>query len=770
MLQGKLTIENKFGAPLNDLFGIFFEDLNHAADGGLYAEMVQNRSFEFEPVDHPDYHETFAWTVDHPNDVQVRTDHPLNSNNKHYLAVNSTGEAVKIANHGFNQGMDFQADHTYLFSVFIAASRRSFIQVILEDEQHHRLSAPLTITTDRSDWQKHQLVIRANRDSHQGRLIVEVLPDSQVNLDMISLFPTETFHHRKNGVRKDLGDVLAAMQPKFMRFPGGCLVHDGTLNPNDRESMYRWKKSIGPVEQRPTRRNKWGYNQTLGLGFYEYFQLAEDLGAKPLPVLPGGYDPHHKRAVPIDQLQPWIDDALDLIEFANGDQTTKWGKKRAELGHPEPFNLEYLAIGNEEVGQPFFDRYPYFHQAIRQRYPEIKLINTSGPFASGSEFNRGWKSAKKYGSDFVDEHYYMATDWFLANQHRYDHYDPKGPKAFLGEYASKENKWINAVVEASYMLGLERNADKVGLACYAPLFCNVDYPNWTPDLIFFNQYQVSPSVNYYVQQLFMNYQGTRNVPHSIDGLPTPTVKDAQPIIGQFGFEGDLADVTYQNVTFIDHETNQQQQFKFKNGRLAERARHMLGKTSSQNYSLTFDATRTGGRVDKGFHLIFGQTTDEKYFMWVLGGWENQDSIIKQRGRNHTESDWNQCQWTMKSNHQYHFEIHVNHRHVATSIDGQPFNDIEIKPTVVQPLYSNLTVDEKTKRYYLKLVNVTDQPVSIQTTDSKFQNGRFRELLAQPGTENQIGQSNKLKIKETQIATGTVTVQPYSVNVLIGKQN
>ncbi|MCH4165146.1 MAG: alpha-N-arabinofuranosidase [Lentilactobacillus diolivorans] len=766
MTQGRLTIKNDFGVPLNDLYGIFFEDLNHSADGGLYAEMVQNRSFEFEPVDHEGYHETYAWTINHPDQAKISTDRPLNSNNLHYLAVKSGTDDLTLTNHGFNQGMFVQKDHTYLFSMFASSKEKSAVQVFLENSQHQQLSPTAVILVDAPGWKKYHITIKANQESTEGRLVVKVLPHSQINLDMISLFPTDTFHHRENGVRKDLGEALAAMHPKFMRFPGGCLVHDGTLNPNDRDSMYRWKNTIGPVEKRPTRRNKWGYNQTLGLGYYEYFQLAEDLGAKPLPVLPGGHDPHHKRAVPIDQLQPWIDDALDLIEFANGDTDTEWGKKRAELGHPKPFGLEYLAIGNEEVGQAFFDRYPYFHKAIRERYPEIKLINTSGPFASGSEFDRGWKSAKENGSDFVDEHYYMSTDWFLANQHRYDHYDPKGPKAFLGEYASKENKWYNAVVEASYMTGLERNADKVGLACYAPLFANVDYIDWDPVLIFMNQHQVEPTVNYYVQQLFMSYQGTHNVQYSIDGLADPKVEDDQPITGQFGFEGDLADVNYQNVTFTDHKTGRQQQFD--NGHLLERKRRLIGQTASDDYTLTFDAIRTGGRTDKGFHFVFGQTSDPDYLMWVLGGWENQDSLIKQRGAHGMESDWNQCQWTMASDHQYHFEIRVHDRHITTFIDGHQFNEIDIKPTVIQPLYSNMTFDEKTKSYYLKLVNVTDKPVSIKLDTPHFRNGRYRELSGGPETENKIGEPNKLSIKETQGGHAEIQVKPYSVNVLIGK--
>lgn len=333
---------------------------------------------------------------------------------------------------------------------------------------------------------------------------------------MVSLFPEDTFLNRQNGLRKDIAEMIADLHPKFMRFPGGCLVHDGSLNENDRDSMYRWKKTLGPIEKRPARRNNWGYNQTLGLGYFEFFQFCEDIGAKPLPVLPGGWDPHHKRAVPVSMIKEWIDDALDLIEFANGDIDTEWGKKRADLGHPEPFFLEYIGIGNEEVGEEFFERYTYFHEAIRKKYPEIKIINTAGPCAGGIAYEMGWESAEKHGSDLIDEHYYQAPEWFIANHHHYDNYNGRTTKVFLGEYASKDDTWYNALVEASYMIGLEKNAESVGLACYAPLLCHTDYINWKPDMILYDNNRVFGTPSYYVQKLFMRNQGEQELTVSIN--------------------------------------------------------------------------------------------------------------------------------------------------------------------------------------------------------------------------------------------------------------
>ncbi|MFT8401811.1 MAG: alpha-L-arabinofuranosidase C-terminal domain-containing protein [Lentilactobacillus diolivorans] len=764
MTLPKLTINpNILTMPLNDLYGIFFEDLNHAADGGLYAEKVRNRSFEFDKADHEDYSATFAWRLSDPSAFKINTEDPLNTKNQHYLETSPKAD-VTLTNVGYNQGMYLLENSSYDFS-FFAKPLNGAADMTLElvNNEGYRVTNPQVIHIESRQWIKYSAQLKVNRTTAAGRLVLTIPAKHHILIDMVSLFPENTFNHRKNYVRADLGESLKALHPKFLRFPGGCLVHDGTLDPDDRESLYRWKNSIGPVEQRPTRRNKWGYNQSLGLGYYEYFQLAEDVNAKPLPVLPGGYDPHHQQKVPIDQLGDWIDDALDLIEFANGATDTKWGAVRAKLGHPKPFHLEYLAIGNEEVGQAFFDRYPYFHKAIKAKYPDVKLINTSGPFASGTEFERGWQSAKENHSDLVDEHYYMAPEWFLANQHRYDSYDPNGPKAFLGEYATKANKWFNAVVEASYMIGLEHNADKVGLACYAPLFCNVDYPNWTPDLIFFNQQEVSPSVNYYVQQLFMKYQGTDNVSYKIADLPENKVTDQKPILGQFGVEGDLADVNFTNIKLtLD---GQAQSTSLDSQTVTDRQRVALGAIETSDADLNFDVTKTGGNPKKGAHLYFGQTDSETYYMWILGGWENQDSIIKQR-KPGSESDWSQGAWTMAINKTYHCRIRISDRHVTTWIDGKKFNDVEIEKTVIQPLYVNVTFDRHTNQYYLKAVNVTDTPQTISLTTGDFKNGTVYQLTGNPAAENQIGKNNQISIHNQPFTTDQLALPPYSVTALI----
>lgn len=768
MDQPKLTIyPDQHTTSLGDLYGIFFEDLNHAADGGLYAEMIQNRSFEFDRVDNPNYQPTYGWSFSKPKAFQIGDTDSLNLKNRHYLEVQTAAKSVTLQNNGFNQGIFLEKNHQYQFSLFAKPLLNHLtISVSVVDSQGQLLTPKQSLLIESRQWQKYQVTLTANQRSASGRLQIEFPGKAHVLVDMVSLFPVETFNHRPNYVRQDLAAALKALHPKFMRFPGGCLTHDGTLNIDARDSLYRWKNTLGPVEQRPARRNNWLYNQTLGLGFYEYFQLCEDIGAKPLPVMAAGYDPHHQRKVPLNQLDEWVDDALDLIEFANGSTDTKWGKIRAKLGHKAPFNLEYLAIGNEEVGDGFRERYPYFHRAIREKYPNIKIINSSGPFAGGGEFELGWQSAKQNGSDFVDEHYYETPNWFLANQHRYDHYDSKGPKVFLGEYASKANKWFNAVVEASYMIGLERNADKVGLACYAPLFCNVAYQNWQPDLIFFDQQQVTPSVNYYVQQLFMTYQGTENVAYQVTNLPTAQQIDTDPLNGEIGFEADRTDVEFSNIVCED-STHQKQVFD--DLRLHDKQRQSLGKVSSDDYQVEFDFKKTGGQSNKGAHFFFGHRSKGNEMMLMLGGWANADLIIKQfyHGR---DSDWNQYDWHVEVNRTYHCKVQVQKRHITVWIDGKKLNDVEITPIVIQPVYTNVTFDQQTQRYFVKAVNVTDHEISLQVDSQFFAGGSIYRLTGDPEAENQLGDENQISQLTKPFKGDRLTIPPYSVNVLQTRPN
>lgn len=715
------------GARLGDLYGIFFEDLNHAADGGLYAELVQNRSFEFDPIDRHDYHALTAWDKIERGggraNLTVEDSEPLHENNQHYAVIEilEPGSGVGIMNRGFHPGIPIRRGETYRFSCYARrdASFAEPVRISLESADG-RVIGQAQIIVEADEWRRYEAAITATEEDLSGRLVIVTTGTGRLCLDMVSLFPGKTFRDRANGLREDIAQMLADLKPKFMRFPGGCLVHDGSLNADDRNSMYRWKNTIGPLETRPPRRNNWGYNQTLGLGFYEYFLLCEDIGAKPIPVIPAGYDPHHKRIVPLDEMQEWIDDALDLIEFANGSVDTKWGAMRAELGHPEPFGLEYIGIGNEEVGEPFFERYALIHQAIRERYPEIKIINTSGPFAAGGEYERGWRSAREHGSDYVDEHYYMSPEWFLANVDRYDEFPADGPKVFLGEYATWGNTYYNALAEAAFMTGLERNAHAVGLACYAPLLCNANYVNWRPDLIWFNNHQVYGTPNYYVQKLFMHHQGDQLLKITGSGLGERQEAPDRPIIGKIALAADLNTVEYRDVRLVNEHTGETKVLSDSEIRLSDPADDSqagtaqrlleLAATEWDHYTLYVKARKIGG--PRGFILHVGRIDDHNGVYWEVGGWQNQDSAICSRV-NGRSSCLTQHLVTVEEGVEYELALEIEGRQIRASIDGRLIAETVDKLPSIEPLYYTASVEDETGDILIKAVNIQDRAWTVQ---------------------------------------------------------
>lgn len=715
-----LRIDTKTkGTALGDLYGIFFEDLNHAADGGLYAELIQNRSFEFDPIDNKEYHSLTAWEKVERNGagvtLTVEDKMPLNSRNPHYLtvAVNAAGEGAGFRNLGFNTGIPIVQNEVYHFSCYIktetALTEPLLIELTGEDD---KCLASAALQPAAGEWKKYEAELIASNTDYKGRLVITVKEETTLFFDMVSLFPGRVYKNRENGLRTDIAKLLEELSPKFLRFPGGCLVHDGSLNSEDRDSLYRWKNTIGPVEKRPSRRNNWSYNQTLGLGYYEYFRFCGDIGAKPLPVLPAGYDPHHQRMVPIEELQPWIDDALDLIEFANGDKTTVWGSIRAELGQEEPFNLEYLGIGNEEIGEPFFRRYTYFHKAIKEKYPDIKLINTAGPFAAGKEYERGWASARENGSDLIDEHYYQSPEWFLANYHRYDSFKAEDPKVFLGEYASWGNTFYNALVEGAYMTGLEKNAHAVGLACYAPLLCNTDYVNWRPDMIWFNNHEVFGTANYYVQKLFMKNQGDYLLPVQTENFTERKESELpqKPIEGKLVIGAGInTEVIFRDIfleDLITGETKQAAEVSLHNGESKE-----LFTAEGGHYRLKLKGVKLGGT--RGFEINFGYESNENKGLWELGGWQNQDCIVNifVSGR---ASCLTQSLFVVEDNREYDLVLEIEGRTIKTYVDGILMNKAEDKLPVPEELYYSAS-GEKNGDILIKLVNVKEEelPVTIQ---------------------------------------------------------
>ena len=508
---------NKPGVEIQPtMYGIFFEDINFGADGGLYAEMVENRSFEFPQ-------RLMGWNTF--GNVTVSDVKPAFDRNPHYVTLEASGAREKqtgLENRGFF-GMGLKKDMKYDFTVYarlhLLNGKQTKIRVELVNSNNNVI-AKQSITITNNKWQKYTTTLTSPQTDAKGLMRVYLESGESVDLDHISLFPQDNW----NGLRADLVQDLSDLHPGVFRFPGGCIV-EGT----DLETRYEWKNSVGAPENRPLNENRWNYTfphrlypnyyQTYGLGFYEYFLLSEKIGADPLPILSVGLSCQYQNSdkdknahVAVDQLQSYIDDALDLIEFANGPVTSKWGKLRADMGHPAPFNLKQIGIGNEQWGPLYPERLQKFMEQIHAKYPKIKICGSSGPSADGKDFDYGWEQMRKLGVDMVDEHYYKSPDWFRSNAGRYDNYDRKGPKVFAGEYAAHAkhdpNSWEAALSEAAFMTGLERNADVVYQATYAPLFAHVEGWQWRPDLIWFDNLTSVRSANYYVQQLYGLNKGT----------------------------------------------------------------------------------------------------------------------------------------------------------------------------------------------------------------------------------------------------------------------
>ncbi|MDR6942604.1 alpha-L-arabinofuranosidase C-terminal domain-containing protein [Mucilaginibacter pocheonensis] len=529
------------GKPISpDLFGIFFEDLSYAADGGLYAELIQNRSFEYNPADRKGWNSFTGWEYTTEGygygTISVETAAPLSVNNPHYVVLNveeEGREGVGLTNTGFD-GIVVRAGEQYNFSAFARQlSDQSIpIQVKLQGKKG-TVYGEATFSAQSKDWKKYTATITAAQSDDSARLVIVAKAKGKIALDIISLFPQKTFKNRTNGLRPDIAQAIADLKPKFMRFPGGCLVHgDGIGN------IYRWKNTIGPVEQRTEQRNIWNYHQSAGLGYYEYFQFCEDIGAKPVPVLAAAVSCQNsggtwriggtgQRALPMNEMQAYIQDVLDLIEYANGPTSSTWGAKRAQAGHPASFHLQYLGVGNEDKITPGFrERFKMIYDAVSAKHPEITLVGTVGPSPSGQDFELGWEFAGQLAVPVVDEHYYEKPEWFLRNNLRYDTYNRSKSKVYLGEYASQGNALFNALAEAAYMTALERNGDVVKMASYAPLIARQGHTSWNPNLIYFTNTAVTPTVNYYVQQLFSTNQGDRYYSNIVSFTDKKSLKDS----------------------------------------------------------------------------------------------------------------------------------------------------------------------------------------------------------------------------------------------------
>ena len=767
---------------------------------------VRNRSFEFLPVDNSSYTGMTGWT---PGATAggagatstVNDDARLDERNRTYLNLdldNPGDGSFGVTNSGYNSGFALTAGGTYDFSVWARsdATPGTPLSVTLHDTAGAALAEPLRRTVRGDGWTKYAGTLTATRDTDTGRLSVRAGGTGTLRLDMISLFPRDTFRGRENGLRADLAEKIAALNPGFVRFPGGCLVNTNSHYGYDADSnwqrarSYQWKDTVGPVETRATNSNFWGYNQSYGLGYYEYFQFSEDIGAMPLPVVPAMVTGCGQNRATVDEalLRRHIQDALDLIEFANGPTTSTWGGLRAEMGHPRPFGLTHLGVGNEEnLPDEYFAAFERFRAAIEAEYPEIVVVGNSGPDDEGATFDRLWELNRAAGVEMVDEHYYNDPDWFLRNNARYDSYDRAGPQVFLGEYASRDNKLFNSLAEAAFMTGLERNADVVKLASYAPLLANIDHVQWRPDMIWFDNDESWGSTSYQVQKLFMNNVGDRTVPTRVSG----PVIEPEPITGAIGLSTWATAATYDDVavTAPDGTVLFSDDFSDGAGRWASveprgvwsvadgaytqsdtAALDTLvkaGDITATDYDLTLKATKNAGA--EGFLVAFGVKESGHLYWWNLGGWNNTQGAI-QKGVGGAKEIVIAKPNSIETGVTYDIKVEVRGTQVRLYLNGELWDSFD-DDQVIEPFAQVVTEDRASGDLIVKVVNAQDTP-AVTRIDLGHRRvhgtARMTVITGDPGEQN-TRSAEPIQPVTTTVrgvrSTFTRTFEPNSVTFL-----
>lgn len=761
------------------LYGIFFEDINYAGDGGLYAEMVHNRSFEFaNPL--------FAWSqiTEDGGEGKVTTssERPLHANNPNYvlISVEKSGAGVGLSNAGYG-GMYVESGRTYDFSLYAraedAAGLNQRLQVKLLYGEGIEL-AGCEISGLSSDWQQYRCSMTAGDTSTKARLIVTASERGTVALDMISLFPQHTWNNRENGLRADLAEMLDALSPSFLRFPGGCIVEGGSI-----ENHYRWKNTVLPLEERQVQRNQWAnnYYQSFGLGYHEYFLLAEDLGAEPLPVVYAGITSCHGNPpmVSIPDMQEYIDHALDLIEYANGDaETTEWGAKRAANGHPEPFNLKYLAIGNELTGPNYYTRYKLIYDAIKARYPDIQLVFSAGWSPNDVSYHEAyrWLARNGHPADIVDEHMYQAPAWFLSNVHRYDDFERSGPKVFVGEYAAhgsgRRNNLEAALAEAAFMTGLERNSDVVVMAAYAPLFSREGYVQWQPNLIWFDGSRVYGTPSYYVQQMFSRNVGDVVLPTQVEKHEVATKPEPRGsiLLGTWATQ-----VEYDDVVVTDTEGNVLLSEDFESSDSLKRWNPSRGNWTVEggvlkqksmdtdvrlffpeggewtDYVLTLKARKTGG--NEGMLIGFAVEGYDDYYWWNIGGWNNTSTAVERSIGGVKSIVGDPSNRTVTTGVWYHIRIEAIGGTYRGYLDDVLIH--EWTETPADSLFSVTTYDEESGELIIKVVNIADEAretgVTISGVKSVADAASLIVLQGDPADENSLQQPDKVVPTESRIS-------------------
>jgi len=723
------------------LYGIFFEDINCSADGGIYAEMVRNRSFE--DSDKPDWWEAVG---DAPVNCELALDstQPLSPKNPHSLrvAISNPGSGrAGVANKGY-WGMGVTKDQTYELSLFArgGAGFAGPLAVSLESDDGTAY-ARNTIRSLTPGWKRYQFALKANATDPKARLVITTSRAGTFWLDMVSLFPKRTWKSRPNGLRPDLAEMLAGLKPGFVRFPGGCWVEGDTM-----DLAYRWKQTIGDPSERRTQYNLWQYHATHGVGFHEYLQMCEDLGAEPLFVINCGMS--HREVVPLDKMGEFVQDALDAIEYANGPVTSTWGAVRARNGHPAPFNLKYMEIGNENGGRPYQERYPLFYDAIKVRYPQMHLVADEW---GGRPANRP--------VEIVDEHYYSSPEFFIANAGKYDSYDRAGRKVYVGEYAVTQGcgqgNLRAAIGEAAFMTGMERNSDVVLMASYAPLFANVHYKKWNPDLIDFDSSRVYGIPSYYVQKMFSENRGDVVLPVTVTAPDVAPPARAGAIgVGTWRTRAEFKDIkvtrgdeTLFTCDFTDGTKGWRLHggdWAAENGALQQKAmdeniRAFAGDKAWQDYTYSLKARKLGGA--EGFLIPFLIRDEEAKAWWNIGGWGNTRHAIEMEGM-----AGNDVEGSIETGRWYDIRIEVKGPNVKCFLDGKLIHDVSLQAT--KPLYAAASLAKRSGDVILKVVNVSaeDQETDLQLEGAKIRPAATAIVLAsdKPEDENTLDQPTKVK--------------------------
>ena len=754
-----------------DHYGIFYEEINHAGDGGLYAELVRNRSFE------EDMSSLLAWGTLGNTSMSLSSSNMLNTVQKRALRVDIKSANGGVRNDGY-WGMNIVNGRTYTLSFWIRAegTYNGSITAELQSSTGRGMGSTTINVNATDEWQKLTATIRATGNDGQGRLALKGSAVGVIYLDVVSLFPP-TFKNRPNGCREDLAQMLADLHPRFMRFPGGCYIEgsyaDGATN------RFEWKKSVGPIEERPGHLNRnWGYKVTDGLGYHECLQLAEDLGAHALFVVNMGIG--HEWKVYENNIDPFIQEALDAIEYANGPITTKYGAMRAKNGHPEPFGLEYLEVGNEN-NQPdprqqsdhYYERYDQFYKAIRAKYPDMKIV---GNVVAWGDDNPKWNSTLPV--DLLDEHYYRSPDWFAAAFHKYDSYDREGPKVYVGEYAVTNGFGnlgnMNAALgEAVYMMGMENNSDVVQLASYAPIFVNENDARWRPDMIRFSSSRVMGTPSYYVQQLMPQHIGTQvvkvaqNDPYKDKVRKQLTPRQSRVGFGTWGTRASFE--TAKEVEYVNGDWKKDGNTVSQTSR--KEATICLEKdlVDSDHYTCKFRARKDGGA--EGFLIIFNYVDDKNYCWLNFGGWGNTQHAIEQIS-NGGKLQTVEKRGRVESGRWYDVTLQVAGDSVKAWLDNELVFDTVLKHDVTKGIFSSATIDEASSELIVKVVNTGDVATTARVNLKNFspQCARVVRLAANDGMdENTLTAPTTIHPVEQLLSPEEggvlLDVPPYSLNIV-----